>query len=119
MALITNATIYTFGGIQFNRMADGSFPSWFALTVGYTVDPVLEGDPYVDTGALAYPELVIRAWCANETDRATLKGLVRTRGTLANDRSPPRTAQVVLVEAPEVQLPSGTIVLDLTFRKYG
>jgi hypothetical protein len=124
MPLLDGATTYTFtpsGGtaVTFNRRLQGdTFTPWFTLASSYVKDEALDGGVgYLDVGAFRYPALEVLAHCASTSDRSTLKGQQRLRGTLTNSRG--RTAVVMLVSAEEVESEDGVALLKCTFEKVG
>lgn len=111
------ATIYTFRGISFRRIAEPGFEPWWGITAEYTADPVLRGSQqYVDIGGVTFPPLTIRAWFSSLADRTAFKLFTALPpSTLSNDRG--RTAQAILVQTTEVDYLAGAYVMDCVFEK--
>ena len=99
------------------EVSGDEFPPWFDAEPQITKDAVLgattAAQSYLDTGAIVYPPLTIRAAFASSSARETfITANLLQSGTLANTRS--RSATALLVKAVRLDaLPR--YLADLTF----
>jgi hypothetical protein len=118
MSFPTGRTVYTFGGVSFDRPRQEEMQPWMEPELQYTKDAVrvTPGSPpqvYIDIGADVAPLFAFRARCLTATDRFNLRGLRGTTGVLSNTRG--RSATVLLVKAAPIDGLRNQLYIDLAF----